>query len=432
MSDKKEEKKDNSNEGSPSSTDPQPSSTPPKSTRKRNREGNDLELSSKKKNKTSPKPKFNSSSRPHNFPMFPNLPPEVLDELLGMTKDNDQLEEIDIEKQKKVYDGEFEVNTIEDFIKLGELYDKENYTQVHNISLKTVFKVSKPLKELNELVGMNDVKQSICDQIIYFLLGFNNKTHSTCKWGGDEKVNNDMLHTVISGPPGCGKTELGKILGKIYKELGILSNGKVHIKKRADLVGKYLGHTAPKTQQAIDEASGGVLFIDEAYSLGHKNGRDSFSKECLDVLNMNLSERRDFLCIIAGYRDSLNNEFFAMNPGLKRRFSFWYNIDGYNAEELKDIFLLNLRKTEWKFEGQLEEDIEEQDRLMEILVDFFDKNISYFPHFGGDVETFVMKCKISHARRVLTKPAEIHKILTMDDLYNGLRPMKSCPKKYRQ
>lgn len=423
MTDKKESSDKEFNKDSPSSTNTEkptsPSGDPQIPTKKRSRDTQENIPSNRRKKKKTTKKSRNLPIQKKPF-VFPDISQEVLDELLGITN-----EEVEVEKKKKVYKEDFEVNTIDDFIKLGELYDKEDYTHVYNISLKTVFKVSKPLKKLQELVGMSDVKESICDQIIYFLLGFNNKANSTCKWGGEEKINNDMLHTVISGPPGCGKTELGKILGEIYKEMGILSNGKLHIKKRADLVGKYLGHTAPKTQKAIDDASGGVLFIDEAYSLGHKTGRDSFSKECLDVLNMNLSERRDFLCIIAGYKDSLNNEFFAMNPGLKRRFSFWYHINGYDAEELRDIFLLKLKKTEWVFEGYVEKDIDEQDRLMEILSDFFDRNKKHFPHFGGDVETFVMKCKISHARRVLTKPTKIHKILTMEDLHNGLRPMKN-------
>merc|ERR1711991_1200935 len=109
--------------------------------------------------------------------------------------------------------------------------------------------------------------------------------------------NDDMLHTVITGPPGVGKTELGRILGHIYKGMGVLKKGHLKIVKRSDLIGKYLGHTAAKTQDVIDECSGGVMFIDEAYSLCNKEGRDSFSKECIDTLNQNLTERRDFLCI---------------------------------------------------------------------------------------------------------------------------------------
>jgi SpoVK/Ycf46/Vps4 family AAA+-type ATPase len=176
---------------------------------------------------------------------------------------------------------------------------------------------------------MRSVKDNIINQIVFFLQGLNN----------EDPDKNDMMHTVITGPPGVGKTELGKILGKVYKAMGILSSDKMKIVSRSDLVGKYLGHTAKKTQEVIDECKGGIMFIDEAYSLGNKEGRDSFAKECIDTINQNLTERRDFLCIIAGYRDALDDCFFSYNEGLKRRFSFRYDIEAYDANELKHIFI---------------------------------------------------------------------------------------------
>ena len=200
---------------------------------------------------------------------------------------------------------------------------------------------------------MNKVKEDMVNQIVFFLQGFNKSDKCNecidCSLGREcqQELNNDMLHTVITGPPGVGKTELGKILGQVYKEMGVLKKGTLKVVKRSDLIGKYLGHTAAKTQDVIDECSGGVMFIDEAYSLGNKEGRDSFSKECLDTLNQNLTERRDFLCIIAGYEESLDNCFFNYNEGLKRRFSFRYNITGYSAVELKQIFELKVKKESW-------------------------------------------------------------------------------------
>lgn len=319
---------------------------------------------------------------------------------------------------------EVTINTLDDLIALGKTYHCKQHQTINDLDLKIVAKVIKPLEKLNKMIGMQKVKRSILDQIIYFLLGFNKQETKDPKTGKNVLLNSDMLHTVISGPPGCGKTELGKLMGEIYKELGVLSNGKVHIKKRADFIGKYLGHTAIKTQSAIDEAIGGVLFIDEAYSLGHKDKRDSFSKECLDVLNMNLSERRDFLCIIAGYKESLETDFFSMNPGLKRRFSFWHDIYGYSPEELCDIFLLKINDSGWKFEAECEDDTSEQDRLKNILISFFETNISSFPYYGGDVETFLMKCKIVHSRRILTKPKDEHKIITIEDINNAFIYMK--------
>jgi len=94
-----------------------------------------------------------------------------------------------------------------------------------------------------------------------------------------------MLHTVIEGPPGCGKSKLGKLFAEIYAGLGIIKSKRFQLVKRTDLVGEYLGHTEHRTQEIIDKAEGGVLFIDEAYSLGNEGKRDSFSKAAIDVIN---------------------------------------------------------------------------------------------------------------------------------------------------
>ena len=97
---------------------------------------------------------------------------------------------------------------------------------------------------------------------------------------------------LVKGEPGTGKTELGNILGKIYLAVGALKNDVFRVVKRSDLIAGYLGQTAIKTQKVIDQCTGGVLFIDEAYSLGNSEQRDSFSKECIDTLNQNLSEKK--------------------------------------------------------------------------------------------------------------------------------------------
>jgi SpoVK/Ycf46/Vps4 family AAA+-type ATPase len=223
-----------------------------------------------------------------------------------------------------------------------------------------------------------------------------------------------MLHTVITGPPGVGKTELGKILGKVYKAMGILSKGHVNIARRPDLIAKYLGQTAPKTQSFIDKCKGGVMFIDEAYSLGNPEGRDSFSKECIDTINQNLTERRDFLCIIAGYEDSLESSFFSYNEGLKRRFSFKYNIEKYTGEELYEIFIMKINKEGWEY-------IDKNDKL----IDFFKKNNESFPRFGGDIETLFLKTKIMHSRRIMFKNPNLRKKISYDDVIKGFDKFKS-------
>jgi hypothetical protein len=309
-----------------------------------------------------------------------------------------------------------EVQTIDDLIYYGYLYHCKNFKEYKDINLKILFDLIEPLSELTKMIGMKEVKENMVNQIIFFLQKLNSKSkcgtcHNcllkfTCK--NNNKINDDMLHTVVSGPPGVGKTELGKILGKVYKAMGILSTGDFFIAKRSDLIAKYLGQTAPKTQAFIDKCKGGVMFIDEAYSLGEKETRDSFAKECLDTLNQNLSEHRDFLCIIAGYDDALDACFFSYNEGLKRRFSFKYTISEYSYDELAEIFLTKVAGADWEYIGTKDE-----------LNIFFKKNEKEFPRFGGDMETLFLKTKITHARRIFFKDESNRKKITIDDVKKG-------------
>jgi hypothetical protein len=311
---------------------------------------------------------------------------------------------------------EKDIDSIDDLIEIGYQYHCKKCNSYKGIDLKRLFNLIEPLTELKNLVGMKSVKESMVDQILFFMQKLNKKEkcnmcvncQNNLKCNEVKGENDDMLHTIITGPPGVGKTELGKILGKVYKAMGILSKGHVMIAKRPDLIAKYLGQTAPKTQAFIDKCKGGVMFIDEAYSLGNPEGRDSFSKECIDTINQNLTERRDFLCIIAGYEDSLESSFFSFNEGLKRRFSFKYVVDKYTGIELMEIFLIKIKKEDWVF-------IEEREELEK----FFKKNVEAFPRFGGDVETLFLKVKIMHSRRVMFKDEDLRKKITMVDINKG-------------
>lgn len=294
------------------------------------------------------------------------------------------------------------VKDVDDLILLGQSYHPRHNPRFYDLDLSLLHQLVEPLTSLRNLVGMHKVKQDIVSQIVFFVQELNK---------GDDHKKQDMLHTVITGPPGVGKTELGKILGRVYAKMGILKKGHMRVVKRADMIGKYLGHTAPKTQAAIDSCRGGVMFIDEAYALGNPEQRDLFAKECLDTLNQNLSERRDFLCIIAGYKDSLDQCFFAYNPGLRRRFSFHYDIEGYSAHELRDIFLLKVQQRNWTMNAD----------DMEALSSFFVRNYRYFPRFGGDMETLFLKAQIFHGRRVMLLEKAHRKILTVDDMEGGFK-----------
>jgi DNA polymerase III delta prime subunit len=229
------------------------------------------------------------------------------------------------------------LNTIEDIIALE---NNENiYDFLKNEKFRCLFNLIPSFKELEVIIGMNKVKNQIMKQVSFFLHGLNSE--------------DDMHHVVITGDPGVGKTTIAKIIGRIYLAMGFLSNNTFTTAKRSDLIAKFLGQTAIKTQKLIDNTEGGVLFIDEVYSLGNKEQRDSFAKECIDTINQNLTEKSNkLLCIVAGYKDDIESCFFAYNQGLRRRFQIRFDIENYSVDELTKILIKFIEKDNWKYKNE--------------------------------------------------------------------------------
>ena len=226
----------------------------------------------------------------------------------------------------------------------------------------------------------------------------------------------DFMHTVIYGPPGSGKTEVAKIIGRIFSNLGIL-NKKIFKKvSRNDLVAGYLGQTAIKTKDMIKASLGGVLFIDEAYSLGNSEKRDSFAKECVDTLCEALSEHKhNWMVIIAGYEKELNDCFFSLNDGLNSRFTWRFKLDAYKPCELKSIYEKQVHDYGWTITNDIGATA---DTLPEA---WFASRMDYFTTYGRDMETLFTKTKIAHSRRVFCLPSSNKKIITLSDLENGFK-----------
>ena len=276
----------------------------------------------------------------------------------------------------------------------------------NNYDIMRLNNAALPLMELNTLVGMDKVKKQIIDQVLYFSQGI----HDT-----------DMLHTVIMGKPGVGKTTLARIIGNVYIGLGLCQNNNFIIAKRSDLIGRYLGETAIKTQEVIDSAMGGVLFIDEAYSLGNESSgkQDSYSKECIDTINQNLSERAgQFICILAGYEDKLESCFFSCNSGLKRRFPWSYKLNEYTDKEMRQILFNKIYANFWY--------IYDTDTIPE---KWFKDKMDSFENQGGDMELLFVKIKIAHAKRVFGLPYKYKKFLIKNDFDEGYKLFMENKKK---
>jgi hypothetical protein len=309
-----------------------------------------------------------------------------------------------------------EIKNIDGLLELAKTFHCKSNKMFYNINLRILHELIESLNDINKIIGMKKIKDKLVDQILYFLQGYHNKGKKClecvdCKLGTTcMKNQSDMLHTVITGPPGVGKTMLAKHLANLYNKIGILKTNKFKLVSRSDLVGKYLGETAIKTQAVIDEADGGVLFIDEAYSLGYTGERDFYSKECIDTLTKNLSERKTFICIIAGYKESLEKCFFSHNEGLNRRFTFRYDLEKYSWKDLRQIFEIKVKKEDFSI-GYGDE-----------IDDIFKNNEKYFINNGGDMETLYLKTKLAHCRNIKIKPEEQF-ILTAEDVKKGIHDL---------
>jgi adenylate kinase family enzyme len=406
---------------------------------------------------------------------------------------------LNIIPNNSVIKSKYEANKI-----ISNVYD-DNYRQLSSKSTFSKFnkilplypsihieELTSALNDLDSLIGLYKVKEAVIGQLAYALMLLDNPQLNKNKY---------MLHTLIVGPPGVGKSNLAYILGRIWAALGIVgkkemerkdftkdqemifhlsrnldfinnkaqliklsltresleskldhddntieerldwiiklsqesSNDADYIKKlltdgkkpikfkkvtRADLVGQWQGHTAERTRKILNEALGGVLFIDEAYQLvtTHDDSGDNFGLECLTTINEFMSEHcGEIIIIFAGYEDTMDETIFRIQPGLKRRFMWRFNIEPYSSLELSQIINKQAIDDGWKFDEKI---------TPEWIYKLVSNNIDWFPNYGGDTSRLIFYSAIEHACQRITNPNLKKGVLTKKMIKQGLKYLK--------
>ena len=351
-----------------------------------------------------------SRNRPHLLFAEPDINGVVVKSVFPVDAQTKEAHKEEQNEESPVKDQDIDVGNVKslsDLIAIVESFPVAEEGVRYNIDLASLIRVKAELRELDQMIGMESVKTAIMDQLIYFL----QRLHQNGEQGG--QIDSDFKHTVIYGPPGTGKTEVAKLIGRLYSKLGILGGQVFKKATRHDMVAGYLGQTAIKTKALIKECLGGVLFIDEAYSLGSGDRLDSFSKECIDTLCESLSEHKnDLMVIVAGYQTELEDQFFSANPGLESRFIWRFYIESYSSAELLAIFRKKTAEIGWT--------VDAADTALE---PWFEKNRKEFKSFGRDMEVLLFYVKIAHSKRVFGKSRDEPKRrqITISDLAEGLR-----------
>lgn len=252
-------------------------------------------------------------------------------------------------------------------------------------------KLYKHLIELDNFIGMKSLKESIVNQIQFIIT--------------NKGIDGHFLNTVLQGDPGCGKTTVAECIYNIWSSLDLFeTENEFTILHRSDFVGSYMGHTANKTKKLLQKHAGGVIFIDEAYSLNNGE-KDDYGTEALDQLNSFISEEKGkTIIIIAGYQKELENQFFSVNPGLKRRFQWKFTIEKYNHVDLYNIFKLQLKLKDWKVQN-----------CEKLFKKYYDK----FKYSGGDTDNIAFQAKLNYAKRTW-KSRNNDKCLSYEDVEKAM------------
>ncbi|MCR5479834.1 MAG: leucine-rich repeat protein [Ruminococcus sp.] len=260
-----------------------------------------------------------------------------------------------------------------------------------NIECINQILISQAKVSLDKLIGLQMIKKEVNDLFNYV------KVSKQRKEKGLKSIPMS-LHMVFTGNPGTGKTEVARIIAQRYKEIGILSKGHCVEVQRADLVSMYIGETAPKTLKKIGEAMGGVLFIDEAYTLSPKDAPRDHGQEAIDTLLKEMEDKRDkFIVIVAGYRNEMER-FINSNPGLQSRFANYIDFPDYSADELAQIFELLCQNNDYILTDDAKVNAA---KIIDEMVEHKDKNFAN----ARTIRNFFEKVCIKQAIRLSSMPS---------------------------
>ena len=274
-------------------------------------------------------------------------------------------------------------------VKFHDAHDNKQNTNT-TANTKSDEAIDDPIKKLNGLIGLANVKKDAAAMI--------NLIETQKRRTAQGLATAEMsYHIIFDGNPGTGKTTVARIIAQIYKNLGIVSKGHLVETDRSGLVAGYVGQTALKVQEVVAKALGGVLFIDEAYTLSGKSGSD-YGQEAIDTLLKLMEDHRDDLVVIVAGYPKLMDEFLASNPGLRSRFNKRFHFDDYTGEELQEIFVSICRNNGYSLSPQAKYVSEVYfDQLAEGV-----KNTSRVAYFGNARETrnFFEKTVANQANRM--------------------------------
>jgi stage V sporulation protein K len=247
--------------------------------------------------------------------------------------------------------------------------------------------LEKVMQELNELIGMDEVKRNVADLVNYL------KVQKIRDEKGLENIESS-LHSVFLGPPGTGKTTISRLLGRIYKHLGYLAKGQMVETDRAGLVAGYVGQTAIKVSEVVDQSLGGILFIDEAYALTPADGSKDFGSEAVDTLLKRMEDHRnELVVVVAGYTTPMKL-FVESNPGLRSRFNRFVQFEHFTPDQMMLIFEKFAKKSNFAVTAEANTILTETFKLL------YDKRDESFGN-ARVVRNIFEKCVMNQANRVV-------------------------------